>query len=706
VAVNNTVIYIPPGSYYFSDSILWPTDKRVFLICYGDLYFANNKSGFVIGSNKRQILWINGSIIGRNINTSAPDYTGLTSAAVWFKGASHHNTVYTKLISGFEDAFRLGGDAAGTATANGSQYNNVHWDFINGCKRGVHMNPRGGTTNQSGNYANESRFYGGRINAKIGVCYTKDANQETASIFNGDKFYNVGFEATAANPMDTAIKGDYAANQTFFSGRFEPTTITHKIGLTTSCDGFTFYGWIMNVGWLSNPGNSILVTGTLTSSGPSGAVVGYMATGYTYSNSGSTYNQMVLVRGTKRSPSVCGSSFTNQASELPSNINVVYDIETDDQTNVATSTIYKGINFYKVNYNGANTTALPSAASWSGQYLTIKSIHATGTVTVTGAAGGSTTSIPAYGAVTYYSDGVSWYEAYGKSVGGVGGTSQWTTSGSYIYYNNNIAVGSTSPHQYAWFQTGTGSTAKALMEFPTNSSYVSTPRNGSLDYNGTDLRFTSSSVSQKVLTDFNTATVLNKTWQSVPIDIDYWSSDGGSARQIARVNSAATALEFADPNYELLYANTTDIDIQNTTAATSMQSGVGLLTPVSAPSGSKYEFTATGAVYTAGSTQSFSIAFNTGAGSRSFSRTLPASLAGSPFKIHFMESFVPGSGYRYSFEMTVETNGTPYMLLGGSFASSSWAMSTNKSVTWSWGTASTSNRIRVFSGEWEVFRRQ
>jgi hypothetical protein len=375
-------------------------------------------------------------------------------------------------------------------------------------------------------------------------------------------------------------------------------------------------------------------------------------------------------------------------------------------TTVTSSTYTIGAKYRYVEFSsGGGTITLPTVTSAVGRVITIRNTNASSAITVANVFSGDQTSIPAGKVMTYRCNGSNWKSIINPEGTGSGGSSQWTTSGSYIYYNNNIAVGNTSPHQYAFIQSQSNTT-KAIFEFNTTSSYVSTPRNGSLDYNGVDLRFTSSSVPQKILTDYNTATLLNKTWQGLDIDIQYWSTSGGSARQIPRVNAAEDEMEFADPNYELLYQNTSDIDIQNTTASTSLHDGSGTLTPVDAPSGSEYVFRAAGAVYTSTTTQQFTVVFNTGAGTRSFTRTLPANLSGAAFELEFTESFVVGSSYRYSLKMIIDNNGTPYTVMNSSFASSSWSMTSNKTATFAWLSASTANRLRVFMGKWEIKRRQ
>jgi hypothetical protein len=397
-----------------------------------------------------------------------------------------------------------------------------------------------------------------------------------------------------------------------------------------------------------------------------------------------------------------------QRDAAPANFRFL-EFGTDERDTTVTSSTYTiGSKYRYVDYGSSGgIITMPTVTTSVGRVITIRNTSA-GAITVSNVASGDVTSIPAGKLMTYRNaSGVSWKSIINQegTGGGGGGSSQWTTSGSYIYYNNNIAVGSTAPNQYALIQTGPSTSAKALFEFSTSSVDVATPRNGNLWYNATDLKWHSSGVTQTLATNFNTMTFLNKFWQGYPIDIQYWSPEGGSARQIARVNSAETEMEFADPNYELLYSNNADIDFQNTTSATSLMSGSGTITPVDAPNGSKYVFKASGYVSTTTTTQNFTFVINTGGGSRSLVRTLPANLSSAAYTLEYTESF-SGAGYRYSFFMHIDNNGTPYVLALNASAASGWSMVSNKSVTFAWSSASVSNRFRVFNGSWEVFRRQ
>jgi hypothetical protein len=522
-AVNNSVIYVPPGSYRFLSTITWPTNRRVFLVCYGNLFFGTQTGFLIQGEGQFQMLWFNGNIYGTD-QFGTPNYTGLTNAGIELRN-SRNNTVWTNFIHGFKDAIRVSG------INGGNQYNKIGFMWCNRNSVGIKI-----TASGTGPWSNENTYTGGEISCDTGIVFAP-----TTAVYDGNKFYNIGLEYSGNMvPMRVGIKADNCFQNHFYGGRIEPAGVTTKFDMNFgTVAGMSFHGWFMQDAWMTNMGQGMYMNGVIHSN--SGAVIGNEAFSYPYSSSNTYQNGRVKITGLWRSPTAAG--------ELGSNIDVEWDINTDAITTASTYTVPPGITFVEVNYSGGtNTTTLPDATTRANQTVTIKNMHASNTVTVVGALAGSLTSIPGYSSISYYSDGSQWVDWATRIVySGGGGTSQWTTVGNNIYYTlgtAGIGINQTAT-SYAWLHLGASTSTRALMEFPTTSVFVSgTPRDGSMDFNGTNLRFTAQGVPQTVITDYNTATLVNKSWQGLPIGVAYWSILGGKQGQVAVVDIGTGEMVF------------------------------------------------------------------------------------------------------------------------------------------------------------------
>lgn len=374
-ASDNQIIYIPAGDYRCLTAITWRTGIRLHMICLANLYFSTS-DGFVFPpSSKSHIIKMYGKLSGTD-QSGTPNYTSLANAGLWIQNT---NSLYeVNMVHGFEDAIRIGGYAGGTAAPTGAQYNTVRFLWLWRNKRGIHISPRGGTTTDIGNWCNENLFYGGQISCDIGVKFTKDTTQSGGNLFNGNKFYGIGFEyAGGGIPMQIGIQAEFCSANEFYGGRFEPNGVTTPISFAADVDNMQFHGWFFYLDWLPSDkiGNSLFISGQLYER-IAGRQAGYMAQGNNF-DSGSYLNNRLTVYGTKRSPSVC--------LNLPTNIDVIYDYSTSENAIYTANTfaVNKGVNNVTSNSSAVNSITCDPAVN-PDRVLSITNLNATGTITFNG----------------------------------------------------------------------------------------------------------------------------------------------------------------------------------------------------------------------------------------------------------------------------------------------------------------------------------
>lgn len=669
-APEGSMLYIPRGKYRFNSPLAIPSGKRLYVWQEGDIY-VNSGNGYLVDGTENR-LWIHGKILGTNQDITTPTYNSQTNYGIWLRNGGY-NKVYVNEIFGFKYAIQLGGYATGTSTVQGQQYSEIHFSFLRRNSVGIYHHPDGGTTNSRGNWDNQNYIYGGRIAGDTGIVFRPDATQDDQ--FNGNYHYNIGFEGayTGAN-MKVGIYGQFGRNNVWSGWRFE--SCDDPIVFTNTFDNSQFIGGIISVDELHSPGNNTMFNCELYEP-VNGITVGMRGQGYTYNASNTFYNGRVRIWGTRLSPSV--------ASALPANIDADWEVETDATVSSSTYTVAKGISTVFVNYaSGTSTITLPAAASFPNRKITIKNISTANNVTVSGPTTNQTTSLTPGMASTYESSGTAWYDVTQKPAGSGDGIFDPDTDGYTTPYK--IGVGGSNSSATTWLRVAGSTTGVSALRIP-SGFHPTSPADGDewrvaaaryMAYNG-----------------------IVYEYLTVP--------DGGAALQQIRRNAANTAYEHIYAPYELKYQNSGgEINIQNTTTATSLMSGVGSTTAITpGATGTKVVFEATGYIYTTSGTPQASIAFNAGDGSVSTGPvTLPPSLTAAQFILTF-KRVASGTSYRYNWQLNIDDNGTLKTVGVGSFSSSGWpGFSTSPTVTWAWATASTSNRIRIFTAEWEVFRNQ
>lgn len=489
-APNNGVLYIPPGSYKFNETIRWPTNKNVFLISYGNLYFGDDTAFIIDGSSRALVFY--GAIYGRN-QLGTINYSGQTNPGIYMRNL-YNSSVAVNVVSGFKYAFKVGG------FAGGNQYNKISYNLLQRNSVGIQICAEGPTTNGP-RWSNENTYVGGQIGCDTGIVYLKDAIP--GDRYNGNKFYNTGFEFSGNNiPMKVAILGDWSTNNVFYGGRIEPIGVDKEFLCTGDVNAMQFYGWYMQDAWLNNMGYGAVVVGAIYSN--SGILIGNEAYGYQYSPNGTYQNGRMRVKGLRWSLTV--------SNELASNIDVEWVLDTDILTTSASYTVQQGIDFVKVQYaGGTNTTTLPNAQIRANRAVTIKNLHATNSVTVAGATSGSIITIPGGGGcITYYSDGNVWYDIANNfnTGGGGGGSSQWIDDPNGIRYAGKVAVARTAPTaaMHIGYRNTPGTANSGGLKVD-GGVVMTAPENGLIENDLTDFWVTTQNTRKKIVTDANINTI-------------------------------------------------------------------------------------------------------------------------------------------------------------------------------------------------------
>lgn len=696
-----TTIEISPGSYKFDTTILWPKDKRVNLISYGDLYFGDS-TGFIIDNTSGINFSSYGRILGRKQDPI--NYSGLKNNGVWIRN-SRNNVIELNRIEGFKNAIMYGGYATGSNPADGSQYNKISWNWLLWNETGIRIQPTGGTSNSNGNWANEAAWYGGEITGDTGIAFRRDPlRPSSGDRVNGHRFYDVGFEYRGGGqPMKAAIVGEYASNNNFFGGRIEPNGVDVKFLLSNNVDGFGWYGWYMQDAWMHDMGNGATVTGSIYSN--SGLLIGNAAFGYPY-QSGNYFNGRIRVLGTKRSPTAAG--------ELASNIDVDWKVETDAGTTSATYTVPPGLEMVKLNYSGGTqVTTLPPAATNHNRPVIIKNLNGSNSVTVTVASGsivGNATVAPSQTKV-FYSDGLEWFMvgSTGNDVSGSGfvkAASGALSTQSQINIADINATGGTSAsylQKNGTWSTPSGSGSGWDYIRPAAALDVSPINNKLENYNGF-LYWTLLNIRQRLLTENNVITVYGKKFPDIPLTS--FARTGGSAGQIPRVSLAADTIEWVNPKYDIpLQGNANNYEISNTASATTLFSNpVGSTSAIPVTNGSVIKFKSHGYVYTGSGSKSIAFVVAFGGYTVSTSATIPGSLAGEFYEIE-AEINVNGTSQRYLFKFTLYKADGTTLTKALSGATTGWNNTGTLGATVQWGEASSSNKFVTNAAYFEVFRK-
>jgi hypothetical protein len=247
-AKKDEVLLIPAGQYYVNSSIEMPptnTKKLNFLI-YGDIYFGKGYGFIITGMNQEFKCY--GSIIGGNSGaTTEAGFAAYSGTGVYLKNA-YNCYVHVNEVKNFKYGIEQSGDKNG-GSADGSQYNKIYFRSIHGNYVQIRISTKG-ATDGSGNWNNESFWYGGQLGRGIpgvtygkggwyGISFVKDATSNSVSPMSGHMFHDIGFEG-----LEIAMKATNASHNSWIGGSIEQKGVRQGIDLDpVTCSGNKFIGY-------------------------------------------------------------------------------------------------------------------------------------------------------------------------------------------------------------------------------------------------------------------------------------------------------------------------------------------------------------------------------------------------------------------------------------------------------------------------------
>ncbi|ELX09072.1 hypothetical protein Jab_2c11320 [Janthinobacterium sp. HH01] len=197
-ARNGQEVLIPEGRYQFQNSITLRDETYIHFTARGELTFGP-RDGIIVEGRFGHVL--NLTRLHGMPWEDHPRY-GYVGSGITLMNAQFA-TVKVNWIDGFQNAIKL--SARGQ---NGSQYNKIDFDGLRNNDVGILL-----TTENDGihNWVTENTFTGGKITGLTGLL---SAPGPGADSFNGNKFYNLGFEG-----LTTAVDATGFVRNIFFAPR-------------------------------------------------------------------------------------------------------------------------------------------------------------------------------------------------------------------------------------------------------------------------------------------------------------------------------------------------------------------------------------------------------------------------------------------------------------------------------------------------------
>lgn len=201
IAINKIVPLLNEG-----DTLLIPNKKYKFK---NTMYFTSLKNGVTIDikgeliqdGNMIDAIVLNGAYYNFNINKLTGiipngDFSNLITNGIKIgTNNSFQGNININILSGFKNGIYCNPTLRGV-TPNGIQYNKINFNILDKCECCIKFDLIKGE-----GWVNENTFVGGSVNGKHGIQLI-NGNDNPATGYNNNKFYNVGFEGIQDNTIE------------------------------------------------------------------------------------------------------------------------------------------------------------------------------------------------------------------------------------------------------------------------------------------------------------------------------------------------------------------------------------------------------------------------------------------------------------------------------------------------------------------------
>lgn len=410
---------VPDGEWLFSTAPDTISTKRLNLVIYGNTH--HNQQNFIIIKNAsgsfRQHRFIHWGIAwGReNLPThSSSAAVGGRVSPTWSAYTGTFITVYNtdQVKCWFNKAagFAKGIEVLGGG-GNGAQENEFYGGWIQECAIGISLRSLDGSS-----FVDKNKFFiarvGGGLPIKIDGFSGTASNGETWNgAFRSDEFH------VLLEFCDSAVVANGDITEPLFN-------ITVEGGTNTGILGNDPFRCKLNNSDLGvNSSNNYVRGPKWTGQGVYGsqrvgdAVTGKGTMGVNGTikvpiwNGGSYYGNEAIIDNSGQVNIFCMNNVSQSTrSAAPAYIKFVNYLAPDVSQTITASTYTPAANDRFIFYNASGATlTLPTAATYPTREITVVNIHATAALTIGNVASGFQTSLTAKKAITYRSDGVSWY---------------------------------------------------------------------------------------------------------------------------------------------------------------------------------------------------------------------------------------------------------------------------------------------------------